>query len=155
MIDHVALTVPDIEEATLFFQKVFNAKIVLEGHRMTDAPWKGKMVETRFHLPQGGQIRGRRVLSIGGDTHIELFCFEGMEHRQPLRTFDYGIQHFAIYVKDLQETALKILNAGGQVFVENEFIEAIKHCRGPREGWLYTQTPWGSIIEIVTFREVS
>lgn len=152
-VDHVALTVPDLEQATLFFQRAFAGEIVVEGLRLNQPPWGGREAEIRFGMPRGGKIRARRVLNIGGRTNVELFVFEGMGQRDAAHTYDHGLQHFAIYVDDLSKTAKNILDAGGKLYAEEELIRAIKQGYGPHSGWLYSETPWGSVIEIVTFQE--
>ena len=152
-IDHIALTVPDIDQATRFFQEAFGAKIVVEGQKMDQPPWGGRDVETSFGLPQGGRIRARRVMNIGGSTNIEMFVFEGMEHREPAHTYDYGLQHFAVYVDDLSETAKNIIDAGGKLYADEDMIQAIRGGYGPHNGWMYCEAPWGTVIEIVTFQE--
>lgn len=152
-IDHVSMTVPDMEAATLFFQNIFQARIVVEGLKETDAPWGGPSVETAFGLPEGSRVRARRVLSLGRGANIELFCFDYVDHAQAAHTYDYGLQHFAVYVDNLQNTASKFLKAGGVLLADSTYIEAVKKGRGPGEGWLYGKTPWGTVIEMVTFQE--
>lgn len=152
-IDHVALTVPDLEQATSFFQKAFAGEIIVEGLQLNQPPWEGRYAETSFGMPQGGKILARRVINIGGRTNIELFVFEGMEQRKAAHTYDYGLQHFAIYVDDLSKTAKNVLDAGGKLYAEEDMIQAIKNGYGPQSGWMYCETPWGSVIEIVTFQE--
>lgn len=152
-IDHIALTVPDLEQATSFFQKAFDGEIVVEGLKLNQSPWEGRDVEISFGMPRGGKIRARRVLNIGGSTNIELFVFEGMEQSKAAHTYDCGLQHFAVYVDDLSKTAKNILNAGGKLYADEELIHAIQLGHGPKNGWLYCETPWGSVIEIVTFQE--
>lgn len=152
-IDHISLTVPDLEQATSFFQKAFGGEIIVEGLKLNQPPWEGKNAEISFGMPQGGKILARRVINIGGTTNIELFVFDGMNHRESAHTYDYGLQHFAIYVDDLSETAKNILDAGGRLYAEEDMIQAIKQGYGPKNGWIYSETPWGSVMEIVTFQE--
>ena len=152
-IDHVAMTVPDVDQATAFFEAVFGAKVVVEGLSKNDPPWMGHGMEVRFGMPEGGCIRARRVLNLGGRTNIEMFEFAGTPHQRPPHTYDYGIQHFAVYVSDLQKTARAFILAGGRVFESEDFKKAVLRGEGPAQGWLYGETPWGSIIEMVTFQE--
>lgn len=152
-VDHVALTVPNLDEATQFFTKAFGGKIVYEGLKTSEPPMDGLLNEVRFGMPQGGRVVARRVMNIGGEVNVELFSYEGMEHQRPAHTFDYGLQHFAVYVDDLQKSAQDFLNAGGKLYAPEEYIEAVRNGNGPHEGWLYCETPWGSMIEMVTFQE--
>lgn len=152
-IDHVAITVPDIEQATAFFSRAFGARIVLEGLSLGDEPCAGEGAELAFGMPRGGRIVARRVLNMGGHANVELFQFEGMEHQRPPHTYDYGIQHFAVQTDNLQKTAADFLRAGGRLYQSEEFAHAVLEGMGPAQGWLYGETPWGSVIEMVTFRE--
>lgn len=152
-VDHVALTVPNLESATDFFARAFHARTVLDAISKEGEPWGGKDAETLFGMPQGGRIRARRVLNMGGDVNVELFQFEGTEHQRPPHTYDYGIQHFAVRVEDLQKTARDFVKAGGKLYQSPAFTEAVLNGNGPDQGWLYGETPWGSVIEMVTFKE--
>lgn len=152
-IDHVALTVPDVETATDFFVRAFGSRVVLKGLSKEDPPYAGPDAELLFGMPAGGRIVARRVLNLGGSTNIELFQFEGMEHQRAPHTYDYGIQHFAVKVADLQEAAAAFQAAGGRLFQTEAFQNAVRQGRAPRQGWLYGETPWGSVVEMVTFKE--
>lgn len=152
-IDHVALTVPDLDQATEYFEKAYGGKIVYEGQLREDAPLSGSVSEAQFGMPAGGRMVARRVMNIGGDVNVELFLYEGVDHKPAAHTYDFGLQHFAVYVDDLQKAAQDVLAAGGNLLETADYIEAVKKGRGPHEGWLYTQTPWGSVIEMVTFKE--
>jgi catechol 2,3-dioxygenase-like lactoylglutathione lyase family enzyme len=152
-IDHVALTVPDLDQATEYFTKAFDGRIVYEGQTREEEPLAGPVNEKRFGMPEDGKVAARRVMNIGGSVNVELFCYEGMKHQPPAHTYDYGLQHFAVYVDDLQQAARDVLAAGGRLYETDAYIEAVKNGRGPSQGWLYTETPWGSVIEMVTFKE--
>ncbi len=152
-VDHVAMTVPDLDQATAFFERAFGARIVCEGQRRSDPPLAGPEWEACFGMPAGGRVAARRVMNMGGDVNIELFSYEGMNHQRPAHTYDYGLQHFAVFVDNLQKAAEDFLAAGGKLFQTEDYIQAVRDGRGPAEGWLYCETPWGSVIEMVTFRE--
>jgi catechol 2,3-dioxygenase-like lactoylglutathione lyase family enzyme len=152
-IDHVAVTVPDIEQATQFFENVFHARVVVEGLQETEMPWYGPDVETVFGLSPKGRVIARRVLGLSSGAHIELFAFDNVKPRTANRTYDYGLQHVAILVDDLQETAYRFMKAGGTLFADPDYVEDVKYGTSPRAGWLYGRTPWGTVIEMVTFQE--
>jgi catechol 2,3-dioxygenase-like lactoylglutathione lyase family enzyme len=152
-IDHVALTVPDLEEATEFFTRAFGARIVLDGLDPEGPGWGGEEVETRFGTPTGAVIRARRLMSLAGGVNLELFCFEGIEQRRAARTVDFGLQHIALRVEDLQQAAKAVLEAGGRLYAESGYEQAVLAGRAPRQGWLYCEAPWGTVIELVTFKE--
>lgn len=148
-IDHLALTVPDIGDATRFFKQAFGASIAIsEG-----TPLAGPAAETVFGMPKGGRVVARRVLKIGSDVNIELFQYAGMPQRPAAHTYDFGLQHFTVRVADLQRAAYDFIKAGGSLLQTKEYKEMVKNGCSPREGWLYGRTPWETIIEMVTFKE--
>lgn len=153
VIDHIALTVPDIDQATNFLNRVFGAQIALEGLKTNEPPIAGPAAEVVFGMPSGGKITARRVLRMPAGANIELFQFASINQHSPAHTFDYGYQHMAIYVADLQETAHKFLKAGGKLLQTSEFCQQVMAGTAPHQGWLYGKTPWGSVIEMVTFQE--
>lgn len=95
----------------------------------------------------------RRVLKLAGGPNIELFQYAGVVHYPAARTFDYGYQHLAVRVGDLQKAAQKFLAAGGQLLQTADYRMQVKQETSPHQGWLYGRTPWESIIEMVTFKE--
>ncbi len=152
-IDHVALTVPDLDQASAFFARAFAGQVVCKGLTRSQEPLTGAVHEQRFGMPAGGRVTARRVMNLGGRVNVELFCYDGVKHRSSAHTYDYGLQHFAVYVDNLQQAALDILAAGGRLYESAAYIEAVRNGTSPTQGWLYTETPWGSVIELVTFQE--
>ena len=55
-VDHIGLTVPDMEEATEFFKKVFNAKVCYDVHTPDMPPQRGKSAKRNVNLPDGASI---------------------------------------------------------------------------------------------------
>lgn len=150
-IEHIALTVPDVEQATRFFQQAFNAVIMYDGHRPQDPPVQGEIAEAVFGMPKGGKWVHRRLLSLGSSPYIELFQYETEEHRPAARTFDYGLQHIALYVDDLQQAAKDFTAAGGELYpMVNQRTGSVGDVSSPY-GWVYGKTPWGTVVELVTF----
>jgi catechol 2,3-dioxygenase-like lactoylglutathione lyase family enzyme len=152
-IDHVAMTVPDMDQAIKYFERAYGGKVVCEGLSRSDPPLAGPANEKRFGMPAGGRVTARCVINIGGSVNVELFSYEGMSHQRSAHTYDYGLQHFAVFVDDLQKAAQDVLAAGGKLYESDDYVEAVRNGNGAREGWLYTETPWGSVIEMVTFKE--
>lgn len=55
-INHLGLTVPDIDEATEYFKSAFGAKIAYDGLTNADEPRAGQVVEQQLGLPKEGKI---------------------------------------------------------------------------------------------------
>ena len=55
-IDHVGMTVPDMEEATIFFKQAFEAEVCYDVQRPEQEPMQGEEVEQQLGLPSGKTI---------------------------------------------------------------------------------------------------
>ncbi|MDY0393444.1 VOC family protein [Virgibacillus halophilus] len=97
-IDHIGITVPDMEEATHFFKHVFHAKIAYDNMKPGNAPQAGPAAEKVSGIPKGAKAIHIRLLLIGRSATIELFQFENTRHREPLHANDYGLQHMAAHL---------------------------------------------------------
>lgn len=150
-IEHIALTVPDVEQATQFFQIAFNAQVMYDGHRPSDPPVQGELAEQVFGMPKGAKWTHRRLLSVGSSPFIELFAYQAPEQRSPARTFDYGLQHIAFYVDDLKQASIDFERAGGKLYPMAHPQTGTIGAVNSTSGWVYGETPWGTIIELVTF----
>ena len=49
-IEHVGMTVPDIDPATTFFEQAFGAELVYDGLKRTDAPLGGSEMSRRCRV---------------------------------------------------------------------------------------------------------
>ena len=150
-IEHIALTVPDVEAATRFFQQAFGATVMYDGHSTNDPPVQGPYAEAVFGMPEGGKWVHRRLLTLGSAPYIELFRYQADGQREAARTFDYGLQHIALYVDDLQQAA-DFAAAGGTLYPAANPAAGTIGAVASTQGWVYGKTPWGTVIELVTFR---
>ena len=96
-------------------------------------------------------VRWRRsqVLRLGDGPSIELFEYEDAEQTGPPTASDLGIQHFALYVDDIDAVRDAILAAGGTPLEGPTLLPGLESGDGNK--WLYTLAPWGGIIELVTY----
>lgn len=101
-------------------------------------------------MPKGGKWTHRRLLTLGSSPYIELFHYETDEQQAPARTYDYGLQHIAFYVDDLQQAAADFVAAGGELY-PTITPDGTLGTVSTSQGWVYGKTPWGTVIELVTF----
>ena len=71
-IEHVGLTVPDMEQATTFFAEAFGAQYLYD---MLDEPLGGPAVEKGLGIPKGAVIEAIRMLRLGNGPNLELFTY--------------------------------------------------------------------------------
>ena len=154
-IDHIGVTVPDLETATLFLTRAFGAVVLYDTLRRHDGPRGGPDVERRLGVPAGTQQLAVRMLALPGEgadvegPGIELFEFQGPRREPPARPCDFGWQHVAFYAEDLDEAVRSCVAAGATLLAEPQPLpgpEAGEHNR-----FAYLHTPWGSTLELLTY----
>jgi methylmalonyl-CoA/ethylmalonyl-CoA epimerase len=128
-LDHVALSVPDIEQSIAWYQKMFGFK----------------------EVRRGGQPNGRQTALIQrGDISIELFQLPGASplpesRRNPSDDFrTHGLKHFAFGVKDIR-TVLALLQAKG-VKVVFELHDS------PGAAFAFVSDNAGNAIELIQYK---
>ena|SRR5689334_5519377 len=96
-VEHIGITVPDIEQATEFFVKAFDAIYMYD---ITDSPIAGEWIESSLGVPEKTVIEAIRVLRLGNGPNIELFVYSNTEQQAAARPCDLGIQHLVSRVVD-------------------------------------------------------
>jgi catechol 2,3-dioxygenase-like lactoylglutathione lyase family enzyme len=145
-VEHIGLTVPDLEEATTFFAEAFGAQKIYD---MISEPLSGPAIEKGLGVPQGAVIEAIRMLRLGNGPNLELFTYSGVEQRDPVVPSDYGLQHFCVYVDDIDAAAAQLEKAGGTLL--SAPVELPGGDAGPGNRYLYARTPWGGTVELVTY----
>jgi catechol 2,3-dioxygenase-like lactoylglutathione lyase family enzyme len=145
-IEHVGITVPEMEEATRFFVDAFGAEKLYD---MLDEPLGGPEVEAGLGIAPGAVITVIRMLRLGNGPNLELFSYSGVQQAQPVVPSDFGIQHICIYVDDIDVAASRLETAGGILLSRPGVLPGGDAGNGNR--YVYTRTPWGSTIELVTY----
>lgn len=142
-IEHVGLTVPNLEEATEFFVNVLGCKVVYSLH--PTARYKDNYLDVH---PQAE--RKIRTLSCRNGAHFELFEFSSPDQKRHMPKFsDYGGHHVAFYVDDMDTAIAYLKGKGVELFGEKRYGE------GPEAGrdstFVHFRTPWGLILELISF----
>lgn len=148
-IEHIGITVPNMNEATIFFQKVFEAEICYDVLTPDQDAQKGPQTEKKLALPSGAEIDHIRLLRIGKSSNIELFHIHARERKNPADLADYGLTHLAFYVDDLKKAVQSLTEAGGDLLSE-PFPLPGKEA-GPANKTVYARAPWGTLIELITY----
>jgi catechol 2,3-dioxygenase-like lactoylglutathione lyase family enzyme len=149
-IDHVGITVPDLEAATEYFAAVFAAETEQEVWAKSAKPAKGERVEQSLGLPSGAEMRAARMLRLPEGPRIELFEYWAPEQAPPLSPSDFGLQHLAIFVDDMDGACRRIEENGGEL-MSGPHRMPDPDC-GPDDRYRYTRAPWGTTIELVSYR---
>ncbi|MCC8408259.1 VOC family protein [Mucilaginibacter sp. UR6-1] len=152
-IDHIGINVPDIDTATLFLQDAFGAEVLYESYSKEK---QALVVEdadaTTLNMAQRSELHSCRMIKIGNGINIELFEIHVNGQREPLRSSDLGLQHFAVYTDDISVSLQSFTSAGGKVLSEPKPL-LFPLETGEKNFFCYGITPWGSTVEFITYPE--
>ncbi|TCB95027.1 VOC family protein [Enterobacter wuhouensis] len=149
-IDHIGITVPDIEKSTLFFERAFGAQVLYHSVDAETDNIDHSAQQHTLRLFPGTKIRAIRMLAMPHGPGIELFEMHGPEQGMPARASDFGLQHFAVYVDDFDAAVTAFTAAGGEMFTEPKPL-TFPDEQGEGNAFCYGQTPWGSIVELISW----
>ncbi|MDZ7322570.1 VOC family protein [Kosakonia sacchari] len=149
-IDHIGITVPDIEEATRFLIDALGAELIYQAVSPEDEDLDNEAQQKTLRLVPGTTITSIRMLKLQDGPGIELFEMHGPEQREPLRASDFGLQHFAVYSDDIGAALKRFNTAGGEVFTTPQPL-GFPMEEGAGNCFCYGRTPWGSIVEFITW----
>jgi catechol 2,3-dioxygenase-like lactoylglutathione lyase family enzyme len=152
-VDHVGLTVPDLDAAVRFYCEVFG------GHELYrlgpfDAAELPPMADgrdwTEAHINVAGARLTIAMLSIGPNLMLELFQYHRAANRreQPPRNCDFGGHHIAFKVADI-EAAKRHLADHGCKIMDGPIVLDQGPCAMTRVN--YVLDPWGNQLELVEY----
>ncbi|MFJ6214896.1 VOC family protein [Streptomyces sp. NPDC092296] len=148
-IDHVGVTVPDLDAATAFLVRALDAEVLYDTLRREEGPKGGAGVEARLGVPAGTAEVAIRMLRLPNGPGLELFEFRGPRQDPAALPCDLGWQHLAVYVDDLDAAAARLAGAGATLLGEPRPLP--ERESGPRNRFLYCRTPWGSTLELISY----
>ena len=149
-IEHVAMTVPDMEDGIRFLEQAFGATVLYRHLKLTDEPLKGPGVAKMNALPAGATMRGLCQLRLGNAANIELFQIDGVRRTQAAQINDMGLVHFSVAVDDIDAACARFERAGGKLLPGPHDLGTNE--KGPGNRFRFGQTPWGTWIEFATLR---
>lgn len=148
-IDHVGVTVTDLDAATDFLDRALGAEVIYDSLPKGSEPQSGADVETRLGLAAGATVTAIRMLRLGYGAGLELFEIQAPDQHGAARGSDIGLQHIALYVDDMAAATERFTAAGGTVFAPPHPLPAVEG--GDGNVFSYGRTPWGLIVEFVTY----
>jgi catechol 2,3-dioxygenase-like lactoylglutathione lyase family enzyme len=145
-INHIGLTVDDLDFASDFLAKGLGAKWCYDGLTRADEPRKGPEIECQLGLSKGSQIVRQRLMRIGNGPNIEIFEIETSDPAMPLGLEDRGWNHISVYCDDI-EAALRRLVAAGAEPLSGVHGNS-RHEDTEDNGSVYVRPPWRGLIEL-------
>lgn len=148
-IDHVGITVADLDAAARFLEQAFDA-IALYDNVTPETAQAGPDTERTLGLPPGTAIRHMRMMRLGNGASIELFemAVPAGQHR-PALACDLGLQHIAVYCDDVAATARRLKVAGGTLMTPPQSLIGIEAAGA--NTFCYARAPWGTVIELIAW----
>ncbi len=144
-VDHIGITVPDLDEASRFLVDVLGCEYMYRlGPFQNDGDW---MTE-HLNVHPRAVMRELRFFRCGGQAVFEVFQYESPDQDRSLpRNSDIGGHHVALYVEDLDEAVAYLKEHGVTVLGEPT------SSKGASEGqrWVYFLAPWGMQFELVSY----
>ncbi|TNC21808.1 VOC family protein [Amycolatopsis alkalitolerans] len=145
-VDHVGITVPDLDEAREFFVDVLGCEYLYTlGPLRDDA---GDWMNEHLNVDPRTVVPRLHFYRLGGKAILEVFEYEAPDQRrEPPRNSDIGGHHLAFYVDDLDAAVADLRRRGLRVLGEPTA------SKGPHEGqrWVYFLSPWGLQCELVSY----
>ncbi|WP_051580537.1 VOC family protein [Pseudonocardia acaciae] len=145
-VDHVAFTVPDLDDAVRFFTEHLGGRLVF-----TDGPFTGPAaMRTRLDVHPDASCR-LAMIRLGRTMNLELFEYTSPDQRTtPPANSDIGGHHLAFYVDDI--------DAAYAYFRE---VPSVTLMAGPNgvdpdapvagQRWFYLRTSWGLHLEMTSY----
>jgi catechol 2,3-dioxygenase-like lactoylglutathione lyase family enzyme len=147
-VEHVGVTVPDIEQADRFLVDVIGCTHVYSTGPIA-APDSDRM-KVQFNVDSSAVIREVRMYKLQTGANLEVFEYAEPTDRDPWpRSSEVGAFHLAVYVDDFDE-ALAFLRAN-----HVRILGQPQSSSGPGTGqrWIYFLSPWGMQFELVSYPE--
>ena len=140
--DHVGITVPDIDEAVAWFENVMGCVAPL-----TFGPFSG--IQDLLDVDPQAVIHQITMVRCGRSANIELFDYSAPNQRTDFpKNSDWAGHHIAFYVTDIDAAVQYMVSHGAQ-----KFFGPLPVTDGPAAGQSinYFRTPFGTYIELISY----
>jgi catechol 2,3-dioxygenase-like lactoylglutathione lyase family enzyme len=145
-LDHIGITVPDLQEATTFFVDVLGCEYMYSLGPFRDD--SGEWMRVHLNVHPRAVMNQLHFFRCGGAAVFEVFEYSAPDRNGlPPRNSDVGGHHVALYVDDLDAAVAYLRGRGVRVLGEPTA------SKGPSAGqrWMYFLAPWGMQFELVSY----
>ncbi len=145
--DHIGITVPNLDEAVEFFCDVIGCELVYRTPAFGDDD--GTFMSDQLNVHPRSRIRGVAFLRCWNNSNFELFEYDAPDRNDtPPKNSDIGGHHIAFYVDDI-EKAVDHLRSHNVLLLGKPVVES----EGPDLGvtWFYFLAPWGLQMELIHY----
>jgi catechol-2,3-dioxygenase len=144
-INHIGLSVPDLERAVDWYQTVLGFKVLMGPYEVTlTDSYASRMLKNFF----GPELKKLRMvhMSMGNDIGLEMFEFIEPQSKPPKKRFNYttpGFYHICVTDTNIESLVNKILEHGG-----TQISQIWEIFKGSGLKAVYCQDPFGNVIEV-------
>ncbi len=145
--DHVGLTVPDIDEAVAWFREVMGCSAPLTFGPFSDP--EGTFMQDLLGVHPRAVIEQITMIRCGRSANIELFEYEAPDQVTTIpRNSDWAGHHVAFYVHDIDAAVAHMVSKGVR-----KLLGPLPVTDGPAAGQSinYFQAPWGTYLELISY----
>jgi glyoxylase I family protein len=145
-LDHVGITVPDLDEATRFLVDVLGCEYLYSLGPLQDL--QGDWMTEHLNVHPRASCPELRFFRCAGSPVFEVFEYVSPDLRTDMpHNSDVGGHHIALYVEDLDAAVRYLRDNGVRVLGEPTT------STGPHLGqrWVYFLAPWGLQFELVSY----
>lgn len=146
-VEHIGITVPDLEEAERFFVDVIGCERVYSlGPFASDGDW----MQVHLGVHPRTVMRELRFYRCRTGANFEVFEYDAADEQKPqLSNSDIGGHHVAFYVEDFHAALAHLESHGIEIMGEPTLSSS--HSFG--QTWVYFKAPWGMQFELVSYPE--
>ena len=144
-INHIAISVPDLEKGLKWYQEVMGFTIVRGPVELTsDNIQVGKALKNIF----GSKFKKLRIVWMSSANNIGVEIFQFIQPKQHIekKQIEYwsgGIIHIAVTERNIEDLLSKVTKTGGKQISKLWELDPIKHHK-----LVFCSDPFGNIIEI-------
>ena len=146
-LDHVALTVPDMDQAVAFFTDVLGCS--KPAYSIGPLAFPDDWMQVHINVDARAEITKLEMLRCFIGSNVELFQYkaEGQNKTEP-RNSDIGGHHLGFYVDDMDAAVAYMKSKGVKLLGD-----PTRFAQGPLAGETieYFLTPWGAQMEMLTY----
>jgi catechol 2,3-dioxygenase-like lactoylglutathione lyase family enzyme len=145
--DHVGITVPDIDEAVAWFENVMGCSGPLTFGPFSDPT--GTFMQDLLGVHPRAVIEQITMVRCGRSANIELFEYDAPDQNRTFpRNSDWAGYHIAFYVRDIDAAVAHMQSKGVQ-----KFLGPLPVTEGPAAGQTinYFRAPFGTYIELISY----
>ncbi|WP_160179787.1 VOC family protein [Paraglaciecola mesophila] len=144
---HFGFTVPNMDEAVTFYEEVIGC----EGFFSIGpfGPFEDDWMTTNLNVNKEAVIKSAYMVRCGNGTNFEIFEYTSPDQNTTyVKNSDYGGNHIAFYVEDIDDAVAYLKKHGVQVLGEPKTFTDTG-----MEGlsWVYFLAPWGQQLEILSY----